>query len=246
VTKMVSPPVELDPTSDIEAYYSETFEMTFEINDKARGARKKLTLSSLASWPNLQNRVAEVLNVHQGSLQLQYRFSNEKTNSLPFDLRSYDDYDEMRDQLRPFILPRILANGKRSKTVRKLVIVQLFNRGMEEVSGEKGVKVSGYITVTSIACNLSMLIQKSIKASRDVDTPTSKQDELFEKKKTIIEQLTMHWRCEIHSLPDKPALCWIPIEKRPHGDCHPITQSNINFWASCIVSYSIVCRLRLN
>lgn len=109
--------------------------MTFEINDRARGAQKNLTLSSLTSWDDLQDRVAQVLNVHQGSLQLQYRFSNEKNNSLPFDLRSHDDYDEMRDQLRPHILPRILANGKRSKSIRKLVVVQLFNRGME---GEKG------------------------------------------------------------------------------------------------------------
>ena len=109
--------------------------MTFEINDRARGAQKNLTLSSLTSWDDLQDRVAQVLNVHQGSLQLQYRFSNEKNNSLPFDLRSHNDYDEMRDQLRPHILPRILANGKRSKSIRKLVVVQLFNRGME---GEKG------------------------------------------------------------------------------------------------------------
>ena len=109
--------------------------MTFEINDRARGARKNLTLSSLTFWDDLQDRVAQVLNVHQGSLQLQYRFSNEKNNSLPFDLRSHDDYDEMRDQLRPHILPRILANGKHLKSIRKLVVVQLFNRGME---GEKG------------------------------------------------------------------------------------------------------------
>ena len=109
--------------------------MTFEINDRARGARKNLTLSSLTFWDDLQDRVAQVLNVHQGSLQLQYRFSNEKNNSLPFDLLSHDDYDEMHDQLRPHILPRILANGKRSKSIRKLVVVQLFNRGME---GEKG------------------------------------------------------------------------------------------------------------
>jgi hypothetical protein len=216
--------------------------MTFEINDQARGVRKNLTLSSLASWASLQDRVAQVLNVHQRSLQLQYRFSNEKNNSLPFDLRSHDDYDEMRDQLRPYIVPKILANGKPSKSVRKLVVVQIFNRGTEGKSGEKD-KVSNYITVTSIVYNLSILIQKSTKPLGDVDTRTSKQDDLFEKKKIVIEQLTMHWRCEIHSLPDKPALCWIPMEKRPHGDCYPITQSNINFWASCIVSYSIICRL---
>jgi hypothetical protein len=113
----------------------------------------------------------------------------------------------MHDQLQPFIVPRILANGKCSKSTRKLVMIQLFNRDMEGISGEKAGKVSGYITVISIACNLSILIQKSTKPPGDINTATSKQDKLFEKKKTVIEQLKMHWRCEIHSLPDKPALC---------------------------------------
>jgi hypothetical protein len=126
------------------------FEMTFEINDKARGARKNLTLPSSTSLAELQDRVAQVFNVHTASLQLQYIFSNEKNNSLPFDLRSHEEYIDMRDKLQPFVVPKILANGKPSKTVRKLVTVQLFNRGMEGVSGEKGTKVSK-LSVTSIA-----------------------------------------------------------------------------------------------
>jgi hypothetical protein len=112
--------------------------MTFEINDKARGARKNLPLPSSTSWADLQDKVAQVLNIHTGSLQLQYRFSNEKNNSLPFDLRSDKDFIDMRDLLRPFVMPRILANGKPSKSARKLVTVQLFNRGEED----SGVKVS--------------------------------------------------------------------------------------------------------
>lgn len=127
--------------------------MTFEINDKARGARKKLTLPSSTSWDDLRDRVSHVFNIHPASLQLQYRFSNENKNSLPFDLCSYNDYIEMCDQLRPFVIPKILSNGKPSKSIRKLVVVQLFCKGMEGVSDEKGkgVKVSIWITVTSIA-----------------------------------------------------------------------------------------------
>ena len=121
-----------------------TFEMTFEISDIAKGVRKKFTLPSLTSWDDLQDSVAKNLDIHPGSLQLQYRFSNEKSNSLPFNLRSHDDYIEMRDQLRPLVVPKILSNGKPSKSVRKAVFVQLFNKGrdLEGVSGEKGVKVS--------------------------------------------------------------------------------------------------------
>jgi hypothetical protein len=76
-------------------------------------------------------------------LQLQYCFSNEKQNFLPFDFDSHIAYVEMHDQLRSFIVPKILVNGKPSKTVRKLVMVQLFNKDAEGdgVSGGKGAKV---------------------------------------------------------------------------------------------------------
>jgi hypothetical protein len=76
---------------------TEVFDMTFEINDKARGARKNITLPSFTSWDTLKDKVAQVFNLHPGSLQLQYRFSNEKSSSLPFDLISLNDYNEMRD-----------------------------------------------------------------------------------------------------------------------------------------------------
>ena len=58
---------------------TETFEMTFEINDKSRGARKNITLPSPTSWAALQDKVAEILNVHTGSLQLQYRSQTKKS-----------------------------------------------------------------------------------------------------------------------------------------------------------------------
>ena len=131
---------------------TDVFDMTFEVNDKARGARKNITLPSFTSWDTLKDKVAQVLNRHPGLLQLQYRFSNEKSNSLPFDLLSLEDYHGMCDQLRPLVVPKILASGKPSKSARKLVMVQLFDKGMEGVpaGGEKGVKVSRYITVASI------------------------------------------------------------------------------------------------
>ena len=138
--------------------------MTFEINDKARGVRKNITMPSFTSWENLKDKVARVFNIHPGSLQLQYRFSNEKANTLPFDLVSLDDYNEMRSQLKPLVVPKILASGKYSKSARKLITVQLFDKGMEGMpaSGEKGIKVSGFITVSSIMGNLSIFIDAEV------------------------------------------------------------------------------------
>lgn len=212
--------------------------MTFEINDQARGTRKILALPSLTTWDDLQDRVSQIFNVHPGSLQLQYRFSNEKNNSLPFDLHTHDEYTVMRDQLRPLVVPKVLSNGKLSKSVRKPVSVQLFNKGTQAggVFIEKGIKVSTVTTVAELIIYI-LLIQKSSKPPGNVDASQQKVDEHLEKKISIIEQLTKYWRCEVHSLPDKPALCWIPTDQRPYGNCYPITQNNINFWATCVVSF---------
>jgi len=97
----------------------------------------------LTSWVDLQNKVVQIFDIYPGSLQLQYHFSNKKQNLLPFNLNSHNAYVEMHDQLRSFIVPKILVNGKPLKTVRKLVMVQLFNKGAkgDGVSGGKGAKV---------------------------------------------------------------------------------------------------------
>ena len=131
--------------------FTDTFEMTFEINDKARGARKIITLPSFTASDSLKDKVIQVLNNYPGSLQLQYQFSNEKSNALPFDLVSLNDYNKMHDQLKPFVVPKILASGKPSKSARKLVMVQLFDKGEGVPTGsEKGVKVTRQIFVALI------------------------------------------------------------------------------------------------
>ena len=152
--------------------FTDTFKMTFEINDKARGAQKRITLPSFTAWDSLKDKVTQVLNNHPGSLQLQYQFSNEKSNALPFDLVSLNDYNEMHNQLKPFVVPKILASGKPSKSARKLVMVQLFDKGEGvPASSEKGVKVTRQIFVASIwATHLYLLTQKTSKAPGDVIT----------------------------------------------------------------------------
>lgn len=87
-------------------------------------------------------------------------------------------------------------------------------------------------------------MQKSSKAPPAIDASATKQDD-FEKRKVMVEQLTNHWRCDVHSLPDKPTPCWKPVDQRPHGVCYLITLANLNYWASCIVSYFILSLLNI-
>ena len=77
---------------------------------------KVLLSPSTTSWDELQDKVSQILNIHPASLQLQYCFSNEKNNSLFFNLDSHDDYIGMCGQLRPFVVLRIFSNGKPSKS----------------------------------------------------------------------------------------------------------------------------------
>ena len=77
---------------------------------------KVLLSPSTTSWDELQDKVLQILNIHPASLQLQYCFSNEKNNSLFFNLDSHDDYIGMCGQLRPFVVLRIFSNGKPSKS----------------------------------------------------------------------------------------------------------------------------------
>ena len=51
---------------------SESFNITFEVNDIVNGICTNLILSSMTSWNDFHHKVAEVLNIFPGSLCLQY------------------------------------------------------------------------------------------------------------------------------------------------------------------------------
>jgi len=91
---------------------TEPFDMTFEINDVAKGIGVNLTLSSMTLWQDLCHKIAHVLNMFLDSLHLQYCFSNEKKGSLPFNLDSAKSYKEMRNKLEPLVISEILQNGQ--------------------------------------------------------------------------------------------------------------------------------------
>ena len=61
---------------------SESFDITFEVNDIINGIRTNLILSSMTSWNDFHHKVAEVLNVFPDSLCLQYQFSNVHSHSI--------------------------------------------------------------------------------------------------------------------------------------------------------------------
>ena len=123
---------------------TEQFQMTFEIEDRAKNRRFELIVSSTILWYDFQQEVAKKLNIFPLKMELQYRFSNENRSSLPFDLNSHLSFASMCDKLRPFVVPPTLNNGKKSTHKMKLVTIILSVRDgeLESQSGGKNSKVS--------------------------------------------------------------------------------------------------------
>jgi hypothetical protein len=67
------------------------------------------------------------------------------------------------------------------------------------------------------------------------DRATSIADEFQKDRVTARLEINEHWTCDIHSLPDKPALC---MKNPVTGLCHPITENNASFWAALMVYIS--------
>jgi hypothetical protein len=61
------------------------------------------------------------------------------------------------------------------------------------------------------------------------DKPKSEAEIFHEKRIVSRKAISEAFACPIHSLPDKAAICW----KDPASNlCYPITETNLNFWAS--------------
>jgi hypothetical protein len=71
----------------------------------------------------------------------------------------------------------------------------------------------------------------------DTDKRKAEGQEFHEKKVATRKAITNEFSCDIHSLPDKAALCWKdPVQRM----CYPISETNLNYWVTLHVSACIV------
>lgn len=105
------------------------FKYQLEILNLQAGSRKLESAYSTILWPDLQQKIAQILNIFPTSLHAQYRLSTEGKNALPFDLTSQSDLNVLHNMLRPLVIPPRKQNGQRSGRKMKEVKVQVFNKG---------------------------------------------------------------------------------------------------------------------
>ena len=127
-------------TPFITDHVPDEFKFTVEICDKEMRSRK--IVSSTIMWYELQQKIAEHLNVYLSSLHILYRLSTDSKKDLPYDLLSQHHLDTLITLLRPLIVPPLLANGCCSTCPMKPITVQVFAKGSEAVPAKSEGKVS--------------------------------------------------------------------------------------------------------
>ena len=137
---------------------AQPFKIECKVFDIERGTRFSLTLLSSDTWPAVVDKAAEKFLKHPSALHLQYRFSNEKRATLPFNLDSEQAFHNLQDKYEQLqILPSITVLKR--KTMRKMILVQLYNKnatGESTLKGKAKVSKSHHILVgvwTNFACH---------------------------------------------------------------------------------------------
>jgi hypothetical protein len=95
-------------------------------------------------WANLQEKLCEILNIYPTSLHVQYQLSTDAKASLPFDLTSPQEFQQLINMIQPLVVPLHLANRWRSKKRMKEVTVSMFQKGdsLDSQAGKLSAKVS--------------------------------------------------------------------------------------------------------
>lgn len=200
------------------------------ISDRKKGSRVVEIVSSAITWNRLQHKVAEHLNIFPTSLDALYRLSTDNKKDLPCALTSQQHLDTLITLLRPLVVPPLLANGRHSTRRMKSVTVEVFNKDTETqpVPNDNNVCWSPVLCspITDIISRKRASLPNALVLR---DKPKSDAEIFHEKRVTARRAITEAFACPTHSLPDKPALCWKdPIQNM----CYPITETNLNFWAS--------------
>ena len=218
------------------------FEITFEISNEKQRVRSIRTVSSNISWPELQDVLAQMFNVHQSMLHAQYRLSTDTKGSLPFDLSNSDALQVLVDMVRRVITPPCLANGKPSKRLRKAPTIQVTNKSDQQMPLSMD-KVRLYTQSDGADRNADVCLQASgLKLRTNNFEPPKKTaaEEQHERRKQIRQDIINENQCKVHSLPDKPVVCWSPVMD---GDCYPVMETNLNYWAMLVVSTHLYSHL---
>jgi hypothetical protein len=199
-----------------------------EVLSVSKQSRDIDVISSAISLYALHQKIASSLNIFPDSLQAQYRFSTDPKGTLPCDLVTHAHFSTLLKLLRERSVPAKLRSGLPSAKRMKAFTLQVFNKGDSPYSAEN--KVSKIAQCASAQQSITFFQTTKSKSNTVTKEQVKTQAETMHEQRIVARQaIAEHFTCEMHSLPNKPVLCF----KNPTtGLCHPITENNLSLWAA--------------
>ena len=96
---------------------------------KTKDIHKLFAVTSKTKWADLEEKIAQILNIFTTNLCAQYVISIEPAGAIPIALTSQADLIELHECLAPLVVPPQNTNGSISKQKMKEVIVKVTDKG---------------------------------------------------------------------------------------------------------------------
>ncbi|KIL67256.1 hypothetical protein M378DRAFT_9504 [Amanita muscaria Koide BX008] len=186
------------------------FDIRIRINNLSNGTCTPDTVHSTSTWEDLQELLLMTFNVHLSNLHAQYRLSTEKKDTLLCDLTSQRQLETLIEFIRP----------KRGNS--KQVIVDLYNKCDVQAEASQTAMSQGAKRTKGTG-------KQKASPGAPLSISQSAGSTSFEKRTEIRQSLIELHSCPVHSHPDKKAVCWKDMAQ---GLCYPVTESNLNLWAT--------------
>ena len=142
------------------AIEDELFNATMEIIHRQKWIRAIEIVASTILWFNLEQTLAQILDIYPTSLHAQYHFSTDSKQTLPLDLTLPQHLNMLITLLWPLVVPWILANGCHSNQPMKAVTVHVIQQGQRPCAEwQQGLSFPCYFRHT--ACWLTLRVEYS-------------------------------------------------------------------------------------
>jgi hypothetical protein len=150
------------------------FKITVDISSKSKNIRNIITIWSDKTWEdsNLEECIAQSLDVHPTNLRAQYILSTDKRDAIPISLTCEEDYNALVSRVNTLGHPGYTAAGKLSKRKRKDIIVLVTNKGDETASTVNDAVSLWCLQVSTFKNHYSLCRLETI--SQQVQQPSSR------------------------------------------------------------------------
>jgi hypothetical protein len=144
-------------------------------------------------------------------------------------------------RLAPLIVPPRNANGSKSKRKMKEVSVKITDKSDDTTSSKPSSVSNGKVRhkiYLGWKTQRIILQKKNEIQERSSGSSTNVFSDIYQKRIAVREALRAHWRCETHTVGERPVPCW---RDGITTQCYVMTENDLNLWADLHVGHTRIC-----